>query len=640
MKFISNDMGFDIESLRILIDEYPSSCCLWKKEGDNFILLHYNEKAAKKESLFLKRATLEGILDFYDEYKLYIEGLKICFETSDKFTKILKDFPSGELTALKFVYIPSKFIMVKNLSESKKKEISLKDKDKNPPDSTFIKREGYDKAKKVKDPEERYRLIFDMVPDLILTNDTNGNITDANKATIESLGIKLNELKQMNLAQIYHRNNQEEVEKALRNKGWGEPLIGQEIQLTDYQGNKLIYEVNAVPFREKGKPRQILNIARDITERKKIEQKLRESNEILKTIFEQTFMTIMIIQDEEIKFRNAHFGKITGHSPKETKNWTFKDIFKLVHPKDKKFVYEQYRKKVSGEKDIVPHYEFRAFNKQGEVIWIETFSKTITYNERPAAFVTLIDKTEKKKAEMKLKEMMKETQNAYKKATFFKDLFTHDINNIIQSIQSSTELISIYKNDKNKFDEIIELNEIIKGQTLRAKKLIENIQKLNEVEDSQIPLKKVNLCHLLKEAIIFVKEGFQNRKINIDVDSFSEKIEVMANSLLLDVFENILINSVKYNNNHLVEIEIKIIKPNEDNNLRIEFRDNGVGIRNEDKEKIFKSSLSHDDKHRGMGLGLKLVKKIIKSYEGKIWVEDKVTGMPSKGSNFIVEIPY
>jgi PAS domain S-box-containing protein len=630
-----------MESLKIIIDEYPYSCCLWERVEEDFVLVHHNNKSSETDSSLSKKASLEGIMEFYNDYQSYIEGLKVSFETKDKFTKILKNFITKEFTALKFVFLPPNYIMVKKLSEDKKNEMFPKELDENLTESNHKTGKGYDKAKRVKDPEERYRLIFDSLPDLILTNDIDGNITDANKATVESLGIKLNELKQMNLAQLYHRDNKEEVLRALRAKEKGEPLIGQEIKLTDYQGNKLIYEVNTVPFREEGKPRQLLNIARDITERKKIEQKLRESNEILRTIAEQTFMTIMIIQDDEIKFKNAHFGKITGFSPAETKNWNFKDIFKLVHPKDKKFVYEQYKKKVNGKKDIVPHYEFRAFNKQGEVIWIETFSKTITYNERPAAFVTLVDKTEKKKAEMKLKEMMKETQNAYKKATFFKDLFTHDINNIIQSIQSSTELISIYKNDKNKINEILELNEIIKGQTLRAKKLIENIQKLNEVEDSQIPLKRVNLCYFLMDAINFVKKSFQNRKINIDVNSFSEKIEVMANSLLLDVFENILINSVKYNDNQLVEIEIKIIKPNEDNsNLRIEFRDNGVGIRNEDKERIFKSSLSHDDNHKGMGLGLKLVKKIIKSYEGKIWVENRVKGKPSKGSNFIIEIPY
>ena len=61
-----------------------------------------------------------------------------------------------------------------------------------------------------------------------------------------------------------------------------------------------------------------------------------------------------------------------------------------------------------------------------------------------------------------------------------------------------------------------------------------------------------------------------------------------------------------------------------------------VGISGPMKEGIFNGTTKHEDKSKGMGLGLILVKKIIKSYDGKIWVEDKVKSDHSHGSNFVV----
>ncbi len=73
--------------------------------------------------------------------------------------------------------------------------------------------------------------------------------------------------------------------------------------------------------------------------------------------------------------------------------------------------------------------------------------------------------------------------------------------------------------------------------------------------------------------------------------------------------------------------------------LKIEFKDNGIGVTYAAKEIIFQGGYKRDKKVRGMGLRLSLVKKIVESYNGEIWVEDKVPGDYSKGSNFVVIIP-
>ncbi len=224
---------------------------------------------------------------------------------------------------------------------------------------------------------------------------------------------------------------------------------------------------------------------------------------------------------------------------------------------------------------------------------------------------------------------------------FYRDLLTHDVNNILQNILSSTELYSLYrKNGKNAKD-LDDLINIIRNQGFRGTNLVSNVQKLVKLEESEIYLEKINVIKMLKDAIEIIKRSFQEREINISINTPKETIWVKANELLLDLFENILINAEKYNKNPNVEIDVTISKElnHEIDYVKIEIKDNGIGIPDHRKETIFKRSYNKEKYSKGMGFGLSLVKKIIDKYNGKIWVEDKVPGDYSQGSNFIVLIP-
>ena len=88
-----------------------------------------------------------------------------------------------------------------------------------------------------------------------------------------------------------------------------------------------------------------------------------------------------------------------------------------------------------------------------------------------------------------------------------------------------------------------------------------------------------------------------------------------------------------------IEVEISPNKKSGKNYLKIEFKDNGIGISNQIKNSLFKTIMRKEGKTEGMGLSLLLVKKILDSYNAEIWVEDRILGDPSKGSNFIIMIP-
>jgi len=257
-------------------------------------------------------------------------------------------------------------------------------------------------------------------------------------------------------------------------------------------------------------------------------------------------------------------------------------------------------------------------------------------------FITVFDDiSERKKVEQKLKASEEKYRKAYDRANFYKDLFAHDINNIMQVINSSTELISYELDETEKSKNIEKLANMIKTQISRAKKLVQNVTVLSDLEESPQQIKITEVCELLRNSIIFIYNSFPEREINIQFESLNEKIFVQANELLQDGFENILTNAVKYNDKDTVELEIKVSETLKEgkNYVKIEFKDNSIGVADDRKAIIFEKGNRKLKGQKGMGIGLALVKKIMSFYESEIWVEDRVSGDHRQGSNFIILMP-
>ena len=125
------------------------------------------------------------------------------------------------------------------------------------------------------------------------------------------------------------------------------------------------------------------------------------------------------------------------------------------------------------------------------------------------------------------------------------------------------------------------------------------------------------------------------------MELLGENLKIDANELLEDMFENILTNSIKYNKSDKIEIKIDISKERREMRdfIRMQFRDNGIGIIDSRKQDIFLRSHNENSSVHGLGVGLSLVKKIIENYKGEIWVEDNVKGDVSKGCMFIIRLP-
>lgn len=243
-----------------------------------------------------------------------------------------------------------------------------------------------------------------------------------------------------------------------------------------------------------------------------------------------------------------------------------------------------------------------------------------------------------KKDEKNLLENQKSIKEAYRYTEFYKDLFTHDIRNILQNILLADNIIEQSNDNQNRLDNIDEVFLLVKEQVIRGENLVSNVTKLSEIRSSPSPIQSVDIKNVVSKTVEKIKNLFEHRKIIVQIPS--QKFLVKANDLLQNAIENFLFNAIMHNKNETIEISIQALryKINQTPYIKIEFSDNGVGIPDIRKQEIFITREEEESKFR-TGLGLSLIKKIIDYYEGKIWVEDRIKGDHSKGSNFIILIP-
>lgn len=224
--------------------------------------------------------------------------------------------------------------------------------------------------------------------------------------------------------------------------------------------------------------------------------------------------------------------------------------------------------------------------------------------------------------------------------SLYDNLLIHDLNTILQNIRTSSELSDRYIDNPKLNYKLKELIETIKQQATRGFRLLSNINKLSQLESSQLDIYEIDVCDLLRKAIGYVKTPLQNN-VTFKIDTPFNEYFINANELLQDVFENILVNAVIHNGNSLIEISIKAseIVQGKKRYLQLAISDNGVGIEDARKKIIFDGKKIKVNNGKGLGIGLFLVKKLMGLYKGKIRVEDRVKGDYSQGSNFILLFP-
>jgi two-component system cell cycle sensor histidine kinase/response regulator CckA len=242
--------------------------------------------------------------------------------------------------------------------------------------------------------EQRYRALVELSPDAVVVHDGK-MLLFVNPVAAEMLGV--GDSRQgvgMPVVEFVHPDSRPLVAARVRQmlqEGKPAPLLEEKFQRLN--GSALDVEVAAMPVMWQGTP--AVQVAfRDITERKRAADALRESELQFRTLAETTGVGIFIIQDGVFKYANPAAERLTGYAAGEIAGMGF---LELVHPDSRELVSERAAARLRGERDVPSRYEIKANVKDGTVRWFSLTSGVTTLGGRPALVATVTDVTEERR---------------------------------------------------------------------------------------------------------------------------------------------------------------------------------------------------------------------------------------------------
>ncbi len=251
----------------------------------------------------------------------------------------------------------------------------------------------------LRESEEKYHRVVEHANQGIGINQ-DGMGKFPNPKMLEIFGYSQEELCGKPLLELIHPDDREKAaETYLRRLQGKEVPQVYDFRIVDKDGNIRWVEINATLITWEGRPAS-LTFLNDITNRKQMEEALKESEEKYHRVVEYANQGIFIAQDDVIKFPNPKMLEISGYSNEEL---CFKPFRQFIHPDDREMVAERHTKIVKGEE--VPHIcDFRVVDKDGNIKWVEVNSTLIIWEGRPAALTFSSDITERKRVEEALRE--------------------------------------------------------------------------------------------------------------------------------------------------------------------------------------------------------------------------------------------
>lgn len=256
------------------------------------------------------------------------------------------------------------------------------------------------KAEEVlKESEERLKIIFEFAPDAYYLSNLKGEFLDGNAAAEEILGFKKKELigKSFLNLKLLSANDFLKAAKALAKSVMGKKTGPDEFLLKRKDGSKLSVEISTFPVKIKNKD-VILGIARDITERKRTEFALKESEEKYRNLVERANDGICIIQDGVIKFANPSLVDLYGGKLSKVIGSPFADF---IHPDELNKISKYYELRLKGE-NVPSIYETIFRHNKGHKVYVEISAGIINYLGKPADLVIVRDITERRETEKSL----------------------------------------------------------------------------------------------------------------------------------------------------------------------------------------------------------------------------------------------
>jgi PAS domain S-box-containing protein len=493
----------------------------------------------------------------------------------------------------------------------------------------------------LRESEERYRVLVESAADAIFTLNEAGDFLSANQEAARRMGKAPEDIIGKNMHDLFPEGTTDLQMKRIKAVfQTGNPVFADEAPTQTKLGQRW-YNTSLMPVRDSnGTIVYVIGIARDITERKWMEEQLRQHSEHLEelvrkrteelsesekkysVVVEEASDGVVVLQNEKIVFTNQKVLEILGYLKDELIGLS---IEKLVSEKYRRLAVERYQRRLQGE-EVPASYEIETLTKTGESVPVELSATRIDYRGHPADLVIIRDIRERKRLEeqrLRLEKMAALGEAAA--------MVGHDLRNPLQAIKNAAYVLEhLMPQGSNvsrvpALDKVKKMIEVIDDSVSYADSIVLDLRDFSADKEPNCGQVDVNAL---------VDEVLHNIRIpnGVTVDRQFSQVPLLSVDAdqIKRVFQNLVQNAVQAMQK---EGMLTVVSGEKDGFVEVAFNDTGAGISKEAMKKLFSPFFT--TKAQGMGMGLAICKKFVEANDGTIAVKSQ----EGEGTTFTVRLP-
>jgi len=500
------------------------------------------------------------------------------------------------------------------------------------------------RTEEIQEKEEKYRNLSNLLNSVlessteysIIAMDPGGIILEYNRGSANLFGWPKEEVVgKMRIGRTFLKEDRskgilQEISRKIETEG----VVEYQMERVRKDGSR--FQANAIVTTlqdSAGKILGFLEIARDITEKLRLEKELRETKDYLENIVQSSVDAIVTTDPKgKITFVNRAMEEIVGVTPKE-----------MIQQPISRFYLEgiSEARKIMGilrERGSLQNYDTLAV-RNGKPVPI-FLSASLLRNEGGEIIGTLgvfKDMTEMKKLEEELKKTQAHLFQVGKMRAMGELVagVAHEINNPLMAADTFLHVIqeNIPEGDPNR-----QRLELIEKCHSRIAKIINHLKDFSR--QSKLDFRQIDVSEPVENALMITGQQLLNHGIRVLKDFQPDLPKIRGDSTQLEqVFLNLIANAKDAmeasKRKKELTIRTSLIRHSGWNDIEIAFQDTGAGIAEENREKIFEPFFSTKEVGKGTGLGLSICYGIIEAHGGRIEVESRI----QEGTTFRVILP-
>jgi PAS domain S-box-containing protein len=500
----------------------------------------------------------------------------------------------------------------------------------------------------LKESEERLRTLINATPDIVCFKDGEGRWLEANPADLELFrlqGVDYRGKKDSELAEFspFYREAFLACEQS-DEIAWlaGGVSRGEEVVPVPDGGSRVYDVIKAPLFHESGQRKGLIVIGRDVTERKRAEEKLREEEQRFREAIAMAPYPMGIVDlDGRVLYTNDKLSDIFGYSRESLP--TVDDLWRAAYPDPKRrervrSVWEPaVREAIKSGREMEPQ-RLRIVARDGEMRDVEL--RMVPIGDR--CLVTMVDLTAQREIEDHLRRAKEEAEAASRSKSEFLANMSHEIRTPLHGLMGMLHLLE-------STDVTPDQMEFIDKARLSCKRLanlLNDILDLSKVEAGRLELKETafNLHETLEtvSTLFAHAAGRKGLELSVRADSRLPGLLVGDPARLQQILHNLVGNAVKFTPSGEIRVEAHSLGRNRDGRVRVLFEvvDTGEGIPDDLMEHVFESFTQAEGdmtrRHQGAGLGLLIVKRLVQLMGGGVAVESE----QGSGTRVLVNLAF